>query len=632
VWARTELDGGEGLDWDPRQLSIDETAATRDIRRFWDSVNLDVEAPAAGLPYALHLTNLVEDWTGSGSINDPADIAASSDFVFVADGAVVRMFDEWYNAPNSRNIAHVVQQLAVSSSGECMAVGTAGQVSYQAPGGASFAQIYTPTTSFVRAVWFAKGRFVAFRNATDGTAGELGELASDGTFTVFDTTGEDQVYSVVSSGSALVSAVSDGTLRSYVPEQGNQADPTSVNVVIRGRTDMPKGEIPYVLGSEGGVLTILTIDDREVGAAKTARFYRAEILSSQYDYTAGGLQLQREWIDSEEEIHVQNNMSSVRDAIYFTISEADGNSYTWRYDLTTLGLSRHNTVAVTRDGTYATVVFNERGATIDYSIAGTPVIRLSSDTEINPSGYLISPNITFGLNTDIAWMSSILEATNVSGVDYVDLWRTEDPEAILDPYNLTDAWVHVQRVSDASQSGVEIPIQGVTSRTLALRLAVYSGGDDSPQITRTAVRGIPTHRDWIVLLPVSVSDMVEVPGRMPTRVPYLGNDLQQEVLQLVGQSVYIEVLNPPMTFRGVIDNVDEPVEYISDRGSASVYCMVQFRGLRVTSTIQPVGEGLGVARLGIATLGVGESTSIPDIPPVLGAFYGDYATGYYGTE
>ena len=77
----------------------------------------------------------------------------------------------------------------------------------------------------------------------------------------------------------------------------------------------------------------------------------------------------------------------------------------------------------------------------------------------------------------------------------------------------------------------------------------------SPKITRIAIRGIPAHRDLIMLVPMNVSDYVSVPHRTPVRVPGLGYDLNNKMLNLVGENVEVLMLDPPILFRGIVNNV-----------------------------------------------------------------------------
>ena len=127
-------------------------------------------------------------------------------------------------------------------------------------------------------------------------------------------------------------------------------------------------------------------------------------------------------------------------------------------------------------------------------------------------------------------------------------------------------------------------------------------------MTRIALRGIPAHRDLIMMVPFNVSDEVSAPGRRPTRIPGLGYSLHENVLNLVGSSVEAIVIDPPMGFRGVVNNVSEPIEYLSDRGSVTRYVMVEFRGQRLVQTVPPTGDsGMGLGLMGIDIIGIGQS-------------------------
>jgi hypothetical protein len=68
--------------------------------------------------------------------------------------------------------------------------------------------------------------------------------------------------------------------------------------------------------------------------------------------------------------------------------------------------------------------------------------------------------------------------------------------------------------------------------------------------------------------------------------------------------VQVEVLDPPFTIGGVLDQVIEPVEYVSDRGSVSRYCRVVIRGKFLEGTVVGTNAGLGIGDLGISLLGV----------------------------
>jgi hypothetical protein len=222
---------------------------------------------------------------------------------------------------------------------------------------------------------------------------------------------------------------------------------------------------------------------------------------------------------------------------------------------------------------------------------------------------MIFPNVTFGVNTDITWLATVIEAQNLtdSGAQ-VELWRSSDPGAILDWQHRS--WVLVQRLSSDGSSGIEIPLVNLKSRTLALQLRMSASANDtqSPSVTRVALRGIPAHRDFIMMVPFNVSDYVSAPNRAPIRYPGLGQSLQDEVMALVGESVEVVMIKPGIMFRGIVNNVSEPVMFVSNRGSVSRYVIVEFRGQRLTTTAPSTGDaGIGLGLLGISIVGVGQT-------------------------
>lgn len=68
------------------------------------------------------------------------------------------------------------------------------------------------------------------------------------------------------------------------------------------------------------------------------------------------------------------------------------------------------------------------------------------------------------------------------------------------------------------------------------------------------------------------------------------------------------MLDPPTWVTGVVDQVSEPTEYISNRGSVMRVCQVQVRGKIATSAGSGIGTnaGLGIGRLGVSVLGIGK--------------------------
>ena len=716
AWARTDLSGGEGLDWDPRELALDQDQAALDKIRYWDSNGISIRRPnTAGEQYTLRLARTLNEW--SPDFVELRDMADSDNFIFIADGPTVFWYESWANTTpvGEDTLPSPVKALAASPNDTVLAVLDDGDVWAKRPSEPDFIQAYnatdpgnpllfegnwdydTPNTtvdpldgecihakdekevmrfalidndavdrtielksvlvgdniqfdypagteytvqdivvsdtyiSFVvipaevsapkgvtafgflstrlpaQGIWYVHGRFIM--STWDDAADDSSELRT------IEWTGDEWAthlnlldtasapfWSVVESGPAVVAACGDGTVRTYTPEQDG-----TMELLPRSRTTMPEGESAILLGSNASVLIIMTSSDQSADDRQILRVYQAEVLDSRYDFTVGQMQLRREWQGVEHEPLVTRNMSNSRDEIFWFVKELlDGvfQESLWRFDIVTNGLNRVTSEAGVNFN--ALISFDSVIAGIDFA---ANKIAVGDTAHRQTFGYMIFPNITFGLNTDITWLSSIMEAFSlVETGAQVELWRSHDPEAILDWQD--SSWVLMQRISSEGGSNVEIPLVNLKSRTLSLQLRMYAAEEQSisPQVSRIAIRGIPAHRDLIMQVPFNISDYVSANGRTPIRVPGLGDSLHNQVFDLVGKSVEVVVLDPPMGFRGIVNNVSEPIEYLADRGSSTRYVMVEFRGQRLTATAVPTGDtGMGLGLLGISTVGIGQT-------------------------
>lgn len=606
VFARTDWSGGEGYDWDPPTFKDSQ----RDTERsFWDSVNVDVSRPDPGEPYLLRLSRSAEQW--GGSVTSPADMSVSNTYVYVTDGTDIKRFTDWDTTTPETTYTDptwTIVSLAAAPNDAVMAVDTVGDVWYKAPTGSTFTKIYDQTSDgdTAVAVWYVKARWVVF--TYESGVGQLAEMPTSGgaiATHVFDTM-DAQVYSVVSSGPAIVAAVFDGTLRTYTPDNADSA--AGQTLIPKGRTQLPYGESPYLLGDNSDILGILTVAEESGVATKTVRFYQATVLDARFDYTVGQLQLRREWPGVTLTQTPARDMAASRDELMWTLLEGDGTCYLWRLDIVTGGLSRHTTVA-TSEATMQ-VEFDGKWA----ALVGSDVY-IEADTYQN-DGYLITPNITLGVNTEIAWLAHVFASEFQVGSGAVaELYYSIVPEAITDP--TSENWVRVRRINanQAGQTSAEQPLFSTKSRTIALQIRLYAdaSGASTPKVSRTAIRGIPTHRDFYVEIPVNISDYIDVPNRQPLHIPGRGQAEHAKLMGLIGAHIELEVYRPELQFNGIVNNILEPVEYVSSRGTPTRMAMIQFLGsLSFGTTLSitaPVGdEVLGIGLLGVARLGVGESS------------------------
>ena len=615
VFSRNDLNGGEGLSFYPRTSQIKEQDPL-DAIRFWSSHNLNIQRPDSGDPPHVALSRpFIEFWTPA---DPPVDMEASAEFIYVAHGTSVSWFLSWENNTPVGSFDFAVsnvKRIEVEASNQVFALLDDGTLWYKPFNSPTFEIVYDlsqpdPDNIPLQNIWLAKGRILAERvnlESLEGVSSLVeGTIVNNGTpgnpdyeinFTTLDNS-PGRFRHCIDAGEAIIAAVGDGSLRSYVPQADSAG--TVPALTIRGRTPLPPGEEPLTLGYINGVFLYLTLSNEEGLGTRTVRLYEGKVEGENRDFVPGNIRLLRTWKHTTEGQSITKRMSASRDRIFWTVEEEDHIEEAWYYDVITTGIGQ-----ITHVGFDSTAItrFDSLVGVID--LDNNRVIRTDPEN-FQPVGYLISPNINFGLNTKINWSTVVLEAQNIASAgDQVELWRSTDPDALHDWQH--ESWILAARLNNPSQSGLEVPLGDVLSNSLALQVRLYpsGAGTRSPALIRFAVRGFPAHRDWILDVPVNVSDTISAPGRMPYRISGWGNEIHKHLLNTSGLSVEAVLLDPPFWIRGVVDQVSEPVEYVSERGSVMRHCMVRIRGTRITDVGQGSNnEGLGIGRVGVVTVGI----------------------------
>lgn len=600
VYTKSDVSGGAGLDYFPRPLLQDRRI--EDNIRFWDSMNIDVSHPRYDLEQAIRLYRKLEQWN---DLNTASAVVRTSDLLFVADGTYVRWFDTLANTveEGSNNFTTTVD--AVCALGDDVYVLTNNAIQKR-PAGGSFAAWHTPAGGeTIENIWPAKGRIMAWR--TTSTTCELIDMA-DGTAEIpvdsYEATVE--INDVVDAGPAIVVATNAGELHSYTLDNSDPPalQPTSI-------TPVPHGENPLNIAYNQGTFTYLTVDPVTGSNTTVARFYAAEVLDSRFNFTIGNSQLIMEW-DSSIEVTNRNvtNLLALRDDVWFATYEPDvgGDKYLslYRYDIVTRGYNRAHAIGVTGSTNVKGLVnFEDRMVFVSDGD-----VWAESDTTYADVGWLITPMINFGLNTRINWIALVTEVTDmISGRKQIELLHSGQIEALKDWEHVT--WQSELRLTSPEQADAEFPLVGIASKARTLQVRMYPHTTGSPGLRRFSVRGLPAHRDIIVELPVNISDLIEVPGRAPKISPRHGDTVHSRLLNMQGRNIELEVLDPPISILGIVDQILEPTEYLTARGSQGRMCMMRVRGKRITSGVAAIGTaGIGIARLGVSTIGIGEITEL----------------------
>lgn len=609
AFVRHDLSGGAGLDFFPRRdtLSVQDV----DAIRFFDSQNVDVTYQDDDLT-AIRLAHGYSAWYTAGS--PILAITASDTKLYIAVGDTVSQFnDDADSSPDASQQLVAAQNIVVldaSPGDNAVALLANGDLYYKPRATNVWTLVPEPVAGDFDGlinVFMVKDRIIGvLQDPTDTAAatvlieiglvltGSPGSPGITATKTEIDSFFSDVAF-VIDAGIAVLAGTDDGYVRSYVPQTDTAGSPPVLT--IRGKSPMPRGERPIGLGHNLGQLVVLTYNQSAQLAA-----YAGQMLDERFDYIIGDLQLLDRWtVDS---IQTQAQVIATRSTLEWLVTEADMSTYVWTYDLATKGYHRR-ALASTAAGDEL-VYWREKPVFRQ----GANVVRRLNTYQVR--GWLILPNVTFGLDTPINWLTSTIKALGIQEGQgaQVELWISNDPDAILDESHST--WNLIARISNAANAEIETNLKGRVSNTLAVKVVLYSTNSNAntPRVQRVGLRGIPLHRDWLLELPVSISDDIEVPHRRPYRIEGYGNRILTELHRLSGQHVEVKLLDPPVIIRGVMNAEVASIETIADRGGVGRTCVVQVIGVRLeeaTSAGVTGNELVGMDTPGISIVGVGQS-------------------------
>ena len=410
-------------------------------------------------------------------------------------------------------------------------------------------------------IWAAKGRILAANgnllyeaDAADASV-LIHTLPSGATWT-----------DVIDGGSAILAAATDGTIYAFIEEEGN--------LVLKGETDMVR-EIPYSLGYLQGIVLIGTGQATSAGGT-IGRLWRAQLVGVRLQ--AG--QVIRTWGDGTETAdRSPKKIHTTRDEGFVGILEEGGaETHIWKYLAETDGITRDLII----QGSGVVKGITSVDQRIFASVSGDGLAREELTYEVN--GYLISPRADFYSAAVKNWVGARLDAEACVTQEAIDLYYSNDPEALTDPYHAS--WVKAIGVSGAgtTQEDEEQPLTGAEGRYLLSKIVLTASTDQTttPTVYSFSFRVFTTSRDETIQIPVNVSDQIEIPHRKRLLVRGQGDAVWQKLREVQGQDVRLSVLRPtPLEVRGVLKSVSTPIPWISERGSTTMYCLLTVEGLRI---------------------------------------------------
>lgn len=583
VFSRNDFSGGEGLDFAHRSRGT-----SFDSTRYWDSRGLDTSyTPKGELASITLLPDTEQLWTDTDT--NPHLCQIPDGTIFYAAGSTVwKVTDAFGTESRSSEDPQSGGTQAVTglcSLGDEVFAGTGTDGIAKRSSGGSWADLASAPNC--DGIWSAKQRILA------DNAGQLNEIdTSSGAATaVGSPLGSGHSYtSVISAGAVILAAATDGYVYTYRDVSGT--------LTLQSESQITEVDVPYTLWYQSGLVFIGTGQDHADGG-KIGRLYTAVVGSEQTSFVLTDVQLIRTWEGTTTQDYTPYGAAGSRDSFYTAVD--DGTEMTlWRYQLPTAGLSRDRIFDA--DGRcYGIVVQGDQiAATMD-----AEGLWAETSTYIT-GGWLITPAADFFSASDKQWIDCRMEVANVGALAPIAVYYSTDVDALLDSDHAS--WTILQNITSEVGSNEPVAFTGVQSRYLLLKFVFTSSGASTPEFFNFSVRAFPFTEDVVLELPVNVSDRIEIPNRRPLNVPGWGNGIFTELLGMQGDSVVAEIFRPPFTVRGVIEQVEQPVQYLPELGSPALYATVRIRGRLGTSTTsasQPTGPGaLGIGTLGINKLGV----------------------------
>lgn len=564
IFSRSQFDGGEGL--------FRAHTEGADPSRFWDSKNVSVTPAAPGeFPdiSLLYTTALIDPLT---NVEPRMAYSVEGTSLYVTAGNLLRRSDNPEDAsptfvdedPHAGKAAETVNGVVTLGSDIYAALGTNGI--HKKTGGV-WAE-WNTVQAF--RIWSVKGRIVA----SDGQA--LYEVLTSGAPPAATLTlppGKEWV-DVVDGGSHVLAAATDGYVYAFESQDGI--------LVLTSQTHF-EGETPSAVGHAQGVVSVGT------SGSNGGRFYVGVLADSGQ---VVDLRLVKGWTDGVPRVIAGHRTAAV------TAVQDGADTYLWRFDLATGGMSRYLTVAAVNAEVHGLLFL---GGKWFASLSESGVWRETST--YSSEGYLIGPLGDFFNAADKSWVSASLETGPLTSGMTVELLRTSDPEALQDPES--ESWVRVIERTTGTGNPGSVAMTPVVSRFLAgqVRLTPTVDAASTPTVRALSFLAYPSTGDeeLIINIPVNVSDQLERRGKARKRVKGLGERTYKALMFYEGRPVSLQLYAPELTVRGYVEYIGTPVPAQTKRGSSTWVSMVRVRGRLLALGGETFGTGAFGTSSGFAT-------------------------------
>jgi len=586
IYSRNNFTGGQGLDTAHRA-----NGTPKDTTRFWDSKGVDVFHGDDETSYHVHLLYTTAAESISFSSDNNYMIRTTNGNIYVADGSTIYEStdngDTW-TAMTSTGLLYDITGMAAFGDTFYVTTGTAGttntQFAHYEPGGHGWAVHNTGFTGGIfTGVWFVKDRLVV--TANDGDAEYLWQgnpfddsWASD--FAVGDTllTVEPthEITSVIDAGAVILAGSTNHHVYSLKDEAGT--------LTLKGQTEIPFEQIHSMAAAEGIVFLGTQEEGREVG-----RFYRSDLVVADDLYVLANRQLIKEWVVDGYDT-CPHSMFVSRDSVYMGVHEGLNEVNLWRYYLPTAGLARD----LQTSGNGLIMGITQSNGKFVISVASSDVYRETSTYE--STGYLITSAADFFTAESKQFVGAEISTFSMEDNTNVEL-RFSNTFEDLDNPNSTNFGLAIKQTEGVGDS--EKQISPVARYIIGKLILNSTDGVNTPKVKSLQFRALARPELVVAQVPINISDRVERPGRKPIKVKGLGDTLYNELRQLEGDAVTLELFDPDEIIRGVVERISYPIQANTDVGSVTHYAVLTIRGTR-QPVVTPVSS---LFTLGVETLG-----------------------------
>lgn len=573
TYVRSNFTGGEGLDFAHDR----EERANKDSR-FFDSRGVEILLPAGGVRREVVLSKKLEliDSNTTAAIRmayDGTNLYAlnSNTFFLRKTTNPTAASPTWADDdPHAGEVASFVWDVASLGTYTYAALRANGIHRYTGAAWAHWSDINA------NRVWSVKSRIIAASAASAG--GALYEAVAGAVPTALYTlpTGRDWM-DVIDAGAAILAAANDGYIYSFAVDEITGA------LELTGQTRV-QGEKVMALAEAQGVVFYAT-SESVGGGTWIGRLWRSELAG---DLTLTNGQLLREWNTTGRARDVLE-LAVSRDAVFMSVTHETSGSGgdIWRYDLTTGAMSR----PLTAPG-YAYGMLHFGGRL--FTGAGGSGVWRQSLTNYETTGYVIGPLGDFFTSAVKSWVGARLDVDDLPSVAdgrTVSFYYSTDPDALTNVNH--SSWTLIATLDTESDiTTAEYPLTGVESRYIAGKVVMTSStaGTATPVVRSFGFRGLPgggggaANVDQMLSIPLNVSDQLERPNKRHVKVKGLGQRDIARLQALQGEALTMTLYHPggSKQYRGQIESVGVP-RHNPERGSATVYSMVKFRGREVVA-------------------------------------------------